>query len=640
MARPEDAAAEPERAGGPGPAPGDPRTYDYSSPARTCDVVMKGGITSGVVYPHAVCELARTYRFVSVGGTSAGAIAAAAAAAAEHGRDRDGFRKLAALPAWIGADGNLFGLFQPQPGTRPYYRLFTAGLGRNGAARWLRIAWAAVSGFPLAALAGLAPGIALVVLSVWTGSGALAVCAALAGMLLALLGLALALGLRLGVGLPRAIVRNDLGLCSGLPAEGGTQPALTPWLADLVDDLAGKEDGTPLTFGDLRARDVRLEVMTTNVTHRRPQRMPWSHHQLLFHPDELRRLFPERIVAWMEAHPPPESEGGEGERRRRTLAALGPLRPLPDPDDLPVVFAARLSLSFPLLISAVPLHALDLTRPRTREALAAVEAGRAPEQPLAADVCWFSDGGITSNFPVHFFDTPLPTRPTFAIDLDGFHPDYGRRADQAGNVYLPSSNAGGLLDAWHRLAPKPGLGSLVGFLEGIVRTMQNHVDAALTHQPGYRDRIVHVHTAHDEGGMNLTMRPEVIEALTLRGQAAGRALVERFAETPGTAPGLSWDNHRWVRYRSAVAAIAAQLEQFNRAWDASPDGERSYKDLLDRPDDVGPAGYRVSSDAQRALVLAVTELLAAAGERAEQGPGDVARGSPRPEPVARIVPAD
>ncbi|HEY7178802.1 MAG TPA: patatin-like phospholipase family protein, partial [Gaiella sp.] len=431
MARPEDAAAEPERAGGPGPAPGDPRTYDYSSPARTCDVVMKGGITSGVVYPHAVCELARTYRFVSVGGTSAGAIAAAAAAAAEHGRDRDGFRKLAALPAWIGADGNLFGLFQPQPGTRPYYRLFTAGLGRNGAARWLRIAWAAVSGFPLAALAGLAPGIALVVLSVWTGSGALAVCAALAGMLLALLGLALALGLRLGVGLPRAIVRNDLGLCSGLPAEGGTQPALTPWLADLVDDLAGKEDGTPLTFGDLRARDVRLEVMTTNVTHRRPQRMPWSHHQLLFHPDELRRLFPERIVAWMEAHPPPESEGGEGERRRRTLAALGPLRPLPDPDDLPVVFAARLSLSFPLLISAVPLHALDLTRPRTREALAAVEAGRAPEQPLAADVCWFSDGGITSNFPVHFFDTPLPTRPTFAIDLDGFHPDYGRRADQA-----------------------------------------------------------------------------------------------------------------------------------------------------------------------------------------------------------------
>ncbi len=139
--------------------------------------------------------------------------------------------------------------------------------------------------------------------------------------------------------------------------------------------------------------------------------------------------------------------------------------------------------------------------------------------------------------------------------------------------------------------------------------------------------------------MNLTMPPAVIQALTLRGQAAGRALVERFAETPGTEPGLSWDNHRWVRYRSAVAAIARQLEQFGQAWRARPEGERSYAELVERPDDVGPAGYRLSSDEQRALILAVTEALAAAGARSEEGPGDVARGSPRPEPVARIMPS-
>jgi hypothetical protein len=47
---------------------------------------MKGGITSGVIYPLAVCELAQTYRLRSVGGASAGAIAAAAEAAAEVGR--------------------------------------------------------------------------------------------------------------------------------------------------------------------------------------------------------------------------------------------------------------------------------------------------------------------------------------------------------------------------------------------------------------------------------------------------------------------------------------------------------------------------------------------------------------------------
>ena len=46
-----------------------------------CDLILKGGITSGIVYPYAILELATKYRFRSLGGTSAGAIAAAFAAA-------------------------------------------------------------------------------------------------------------------------------------------------------------------------------------------------------------------------------------------------------------------------------------------------------------------------------------------------------------------------------------------------------------------------------------------------------------------------------------------------------------------------------------------------------------------------------
>ena len=52
---------------------------------RYCDLVMKGGITSGIVYPNAVLVLAREFRFKNIGGTSAGAIAAAATAAAALG---------------------------------------------------------------------------------------------------------------------------------------------------------------------------------------------------------------------------------------------------------------------------------------------------------------------------------------------------------------------------------------------------------------------------------------------------------------------------------------------------------------------------------------------------------------------------
>ena len=55
-------------------------------PRRVCDIVLKGGITSGIVYPLALVKLAEKYRFSCIGGTSAGAIAAAACAAAEYGR--------------------------------------------------------------------------------------------------------------------------------------------------------------------------------------------------------------------------------------------------------------------------------------------------------------------------------------------------------------------------------------------------------------------------------------------------------------------------------------------------------------------------------------------------------------------------
>ena len=55
-----------------------------------CDLIMKGGLTSGVVYPLTICKLATKYRFRSIGGTSAGAIAAVMAAAAEFRRQTPG----------------------------------------------------------------------------------------------------------------------------------------------------------------------------------------------------------------------------------------------------------------------------------------------------------------------------------------------------------------------------------------------------------------------------------------------------------------------------------------------------------------------------------------------------------------------
>src|SRR5690242_10104718 len=86
-----------------------------------CDLVMKGGITSGIVYPPAVLELHKTYRFKNIGGTSAGAMAAAATAAAEHNPTEDGFQELGRIREELSTDGYLLNLFQPQDATRPLF---------------------------------------------------------------------------------------------------------------------------------------------------------------------------------------------------------------------------------------------------------------------------------------------------------------------------------------------------------------------------------------------------------------------------------------------------------------------------------------------------------------------------------------
>ena len=87
---------------------------------KQCDLIMKGGLTSGVVYPLAITELAKKYEFVNIGGTSAGAIGAVIAAAAEYRRQAakktsadpmQGFEEMKSIPIELGP--NLQDLFVP-----------------------------------------------------------------------------------------------------------------------------------------------------------------------------------------------------------------------------------------------------------------------------------------------------------------------------------------------------------------------------------------------------------------------------------------------------------------------------------------------------------------------------------------------
>jgi hypothetical protein len=266
---------------------------------------------------------------------------------------------------------------------------------------------------------------------------------------------------------------------------------------------------------------------------------------------------------------------------------------LPPPGQMPVVVAARMSLSFPLLIGAVPLYARN-------------GRGHAGDPPQR---CWFSDGGITSNMPIHFFDSPVPRWPTFAIDLEQLPPGQEPSGEEGENVRLVKDNMDGIAEAWLGWEAKGAYGRTGAFLLSIFRTAQNWIDNRQMKGPGNRDRIAHVQLADFEGGMNLEMDPTTIERLGDRGAWAARMLAERFnPELPVGAP-MGWDNQRWLRFRAYLELIERRGKQARRGYATAGNGA-PMEELNERAADAPPE-YAWGEDGQsRFAVEASRKLLA------------------------------
>lgn len=633
---------------------------------RYCDLVMKGGITSGIVYPNAVLALARDFRFKNIGGTSAGAIAAAATAAAALG-DRKyvasastapcpptlGFAGLERVAAQLSSRGFIFGLFQPAPGGRSAYRLIVTLAGN---ASTLRKVFAAA-----VAVVAIAPLEALLLFGLFLALGyGIAGPSGMAAVLLpaaicAYLGAAIAAAFRVA----RVTRRNLLGLCSGLGSgRDGTKPALTEWLHGVLQSLSGKDIAQPLLFDDLwdaprypgepkTETAISLQMITTGVSHHEPRTLPFTDASFWFLREEFDLLFPQSVVDAMVAMTgTPDRVDGKDYYR------------LPGKGRMPVLVAMRMSLSFPLLISAVPLH-----EPVGRRTLRGTEGGTLDdgedarettlgqstdslatggETPLSLiggfRICWFSDGGVSSNFPLHLFDAPLPRWPTFAINLvypqgddspviDNPEPQSAQDKAEAA-VWLPLHNNRGWQRSYSSITRPLALAEVSAFVFGIVSTMQNWRDLLQSRAPGQRDRIVHVALDKVEGGMNLDMSQDILDSISLKGTVAGERLYQ-----------FSFDNHVWVRWRN----VASGLQRYTVRIAASakvvppiPAYEAAFATV--RTGTPPPVSYKFRSvDAQGAAQKLYADLVARGEEWSDLGP-DLSDGTPRPLPQIQITP--
>ena len=625
--------------------------YRLDAPEEECDIVMKGGVASGIVYPPVIVELHRKYRFRNIGGTSAGAIAAGIAAAAEYGRATGGFEKLKNASDQIGSPGFLRHLFEPSSSTRTLLLMAETMLKpmtwETRVSQWrasplktpvqilltvLKFFGASLLNIPLLFLSGLLFG----AVSGWAGKQVILRGCHLAGYhihadhptwpILALIlvcsaacvvfwTLAFSVAY-LALVFFKRLPTNNFGVCKGHnPQNAEGDPLLTDWLHQTVNHIAQIPVTKPLTFGQLRHyRDnikpddgIDLKMVTSNLSQQLPYVLPFEDAHFMFREDEMRDMFPAKVVDYMK---------DKGEELKTKYATVNEewnavTLPegyyfLPEGDDLPVVVGMRMSLALPIVISATPLYAVSADVTFLHDSPTPLQAHDLQKQ-------WFSDGGTASNFPIQFFDTWLPTRPTFGVNLtypktnskasangvaqtnrgaknDGMQTntssparteevkacltrtslsyqrdDSQRKSQQFAEnnaVYLPSPGENRVTSPeWSSLSGVPG------FLGGIFYTAKDYRDTLQSTLPSYRDRIVQIRFTPEQGGINLSMPPRVVKDIMRNGTVAGAKLRDDF----------SFEKHQWIRFLVLMRRLEQEAQTMQRTLQ---EGNFNLNDIL------------------------------------------------------------
>lgn len=566
---------------------------------RFCDLVLTGGVASGVVYPWTILELAREYRFKSLGGNSVGAMAAALAAAAEYGRctgHATAFEALRLMPEKLAElDGTgrtkMQRLFQPSPQSRRLFEMFLVGLDTATRLRKARLQqkgflkrWTISIDALLRGMVclGPSPWLAWTLCIAWgfawlrpwamSLDGLQTVAMVSGGLGLALVLALLAFGAALCNELRRGLAKNDWGMCRGKavpPKSGASEPALVDWLHEAIQRSAGREPGDPpLTFADLwRAprfgrpmappvadgyapqppdTGIALHMFSTNLSHGRPVRWPLHdpNSRLFFEEGEWREIFPAAVLDPLltaSKRYAPASKSDPKDTGGRVLYEI-------PCGDLPIVVAARLSLSFPLLFSCVPVWAVDY---------------EAKVRVLRRAL--LTDGGVCTNFPVHLFDATHPRWPTFALLLDRRLKAY---KDDA--LYLPLGHLDGRADNWQDQVPadEQRLRGLIGLIGGLISTAVDWNDRSAMRMPHVRNRVIRYALREGEGQLHIDMpRETILEMAHEYGRQAASRLIKAFDNRPDSdgGPKPFWRQHLYVRAMGEFRALQQHLRTYSSA---------------------------------------------------------------------------
>jgi predicted acylesterase/phospholipase RssA len=651
---------------------------------RFCDIVLEGGVINGVLYPGFLIELARKFRFRSIGGTSVGAIAAALAAACEYNRryqGNNGFNEgLAKMPAelaaWVDESKQITkirSLFQPDRKMQRFFDWFVDVVGtplrriekqeearKAGAeaspkpsphAETTKQPTVSTKQFPYLLKEAVVQGVIhfsprswgflawylVAVFVVWLVQPRYPLTQIILGVLIFLCGIIIVHPI--SVFIKQLCTLKSLpgnGMCKGMRASDSNPQGLSEWLYEGVQKAANLPLYKPLTFADLwsapcgpkaadgsqASRSIDLRMITTCLSHSRIYELPLSEneHVLMFKLSELEPYFNEHVMAHLRRVSKPMSIDTCELLQKKFARRIKEKFPTPtyflptddqrkffevfaktkenllkefrkpeniekgfsEPDlrefpkaDLPIVVAARLSMSVPILFQNIPLIGFNLD-----------------EHPENIDLVrlWFSDGGIGSNLPVHLFDKPIPHWPTFALKILDTPPRNCANGEPM-KAYMPYSHTDGADD--NLLYPKDKTeflnlkrtGSLETFSKimfSIYTSAKDGHDQSFLRMPDVRNRLVTVYMDNRAGNMlNLKISPKKIKELAKDvGAYGGKLAVNAYlADAPPNKYSWvnNWQDHRWVRFNMLTKGLRSYLEGFTHAtnFEALPDTSNS-----------------------------------------------------------------
>ncbi|HEX9989965.1 MAG TPA: hypothetical protein VGE45_16015 [Chloroflexia bacterium] len=434
---------------------------------------------------------------------------------------------------------------------------------------------------------------------------------ALLGLLIGYLGGALVSIFHLIFGvLLKDVPRNYYGIVSGHDPKSDEQKDdqgrpknptnYCDWLSVQLDEIAGLRDrDSPLTFGDLCEQGITLKMLSTNVSVGLPFELPFTKNVLIFNELDMRKLFPDYIVDHMMRTSCKVGSSCPGEPFIPTEKLPQGYYYVPQAADFPVAVAMRMSLAVPIFLSAVPFYSISVAAyDRARKGgedlmpYRGKEKGKSQRNDLLLN--YFSDGGTCSNLPIHFFDSWLPTRPTFGINLTAMPGDaidedektvepsfisaLLAKPEEAGANHSRDNHApsrrvpaielpqpGTVLNPEYRPIYNP-----LDFILKISDTARENHDNQQAMLPGYSERIIQVRFKEGEGGMNLAMSPDTIDAITMKGELAGKEL--RYA--------FNFEHHRWTRFLVLMSHLETELAKMHTAFN-STNLNPTYSELID-----------------------------------------------------------